>query len=696
VPAGLAALLAVTGARDARAERVPEIAVGPATLDAAQRVDARPAEVTVYSDRARVRRRGRGHLAGAPASGATVVRFPDLPGGGWTDTVRVAATGARVLRVEARPVERERRTIEQASKLLDELDAIDDRMAELDDVIGTDDWEVRLLSEVAPAAPVPEDKREGRKGLAVDVGGWARVLDFLAARGDVGRTRLQHAREDRRQLEEKREKLRADVTKLNQGGFSDRLVEVLAVLDGAAGAAVELELEYFVPGARWRPAYDLHFAPGRGQLRLETAAVVEQATGEDWDGVALALSTATPGRGIDAPELLTWTLGEKSEFVPELRARTTPPPLPSPLPVAASARVDAAREALAGSVRQRITLVAEGGSSLAASRSREKTDRITAAMEAEAPVQRKVLTSRHFSAPSRAAGASAAASAAPPPPAMAPAPEPAPMPVAVADSASESVQSAEEAESAPVAKRFYARVSAAPVTRVPLALFDQPPPSRPSFSDPSLPAVSAGGLDYVYQAPTPATVPSSGQQTRIPLAVQTFRAAAFHQATPALAATAFLRARVRNDGKRPLLRGPANIFSDGELVSQGDIQTTGPGGEIELPLGADQDIRLVRQVVPATRTTGLIMKTDETIYDVTIQVGNYKKQAVTIEVADQLPRSARDKVDVQFSGIDPPAQGPPDADGVVRWRVDVAAGATRTLRLHYTITRPKGWQLFQR
>ena len=32
---------------------------------------------------------------------------------------------------------------------------------------------------------------------------------------------------------------------------------------------------------------------------------------------------------------------------------------------------------------------------------------------------------------------------------------------------------------------------------------------------------------------------------------------AFHEATPALAATAFLRARVRNDGKRPLLRGPA-------------------------------------------------------------------------------------------------------------------------------------------
>ena len=40
----------------------------------------------------------------------------------------------------------------------------------------------------------------------------------------------------------------------------------------------------------------------------------------------------------------------------------------------------------------------------------------------------------------------------------------------------------------------------------------------------SLPARGQrGGLDYVYQAPTPATIPSIGQQVRIPLAAQTFR-----------------------------------------------------------------------------------------------------------------------------------------------------------------------------
>src|SRR5262249_5521129 len=102
-----------------------------------------------------------------------------------------------------------------------------------------------------------------------------------------------------------------------------------------ARGGADLELEYFVPGARWKPAYDLHYASARGQIRVETAAVVEQATGEDWTDVVVLLSTAMPGRGIDLPELLTWTRGERSEFVPQLRRRGAPrvePPLPVPGP----------------------------------------------------------------------------------------------------------------------------------------------------------------------------------------------------------------------------------------------------------------------------------------------------------------------------------------------------------------------------
>jgi len=89
------------------------------------------------------------------------------------------------------------------------------------------------------------------------------------------------------------------------------------------------------------------------------------------------------------------------------------------------------------------------------------------------------------------------------------------------------------------------------------------------------------------------------------------------------------------------------------------------------------------------------MKAEETVYDVKIQVGNYKKQKITVEIVDQIPRSRKDKVEVKLLGIQPAATSAPDADGVIRWRLDLAPGATQTLQLRYQITRPKDWQLYQ-
>ena len=669
----------------ARVEKVPDVTVGPGSADAAERVDAGIADVTVFSDRARVRRRGR-----APG-GARLVRFPDLPGATFIDTIRVATSAGRIIRVEATPVERERLSIADAAKLLDQLDAANDQIAAFEDRARLDQWEVDLLTRLAPAAPVPEEKREGRKGPPLDVGSWWRALDFVTGRAGAARARLARVADERRELTQKRDDLLAKLNKLNQGAFAQRVVQVVAVLEPAGGAPADLELEYFLPGARWKPVYDLHFAPARGQVRLETAAVVVQATGEDWQQAALSFSTAIPGRGIGLPELLTWTLGERGEFVPQLRPRATPPVAPTfPPPVTEAARsgAEAVKEAL---VRQRL---AQAG--LGPSRGKAAVAKKYAIAESDED---------HDGIPDDVD--------VPPPPA-APPPSPAPefsrgrkSPLANAPAISRRRGMVEEAEDengylsereerarpASVMQKIYSR----PRPTVMSLALSEPVSARPppSFSDPFLPAVSAGGLDYVYRAPSPSTVTSSGKEIRIPLASQTFSAAAFYQATPALATTAFLRARVRNDGKRPLLRGPATIFGDGELVGVGEIQTTGPGGDIEFPLGADQDVKLVRQVVPTTKTTGVIMKAEETTYNVQIQVANYKKQKVTVEIVDQVPRSRRDKVEVKLLGVQPAATGAPDADGVVRWRVDLAPGATQTLKLSYQITRPKDWLLYQ-
>jgi uncharacterized protein (TIGR02231 family) len=210
-----------------------------------------------------------------------------------------------------------------------------------------------------------------------------------------------------------------------------------------------------------------------------------------------------------------------------------------------------------------------------------------------------------------------------------------------------------------------------------------------------LPANLAGGFDYVYQAPARATVPSSGEALRVPLGVRTYPVRLFYEATPALATTAYLRAEVNNRETQPILAGNVAIFSAGDFLAETALKTTGPAGTLELPLGADEDIRITYQVVPQSRVEGVISKEDVTDYTVKIEVGNYKKHAVRVRVRDQVPKATVDKMTVELLSTTPTTAFGPDANGVLGWEVDVPAGKTTTLTMTYELRRPKDWRIYQ-
>src|SRR5262249_42633188 len=75
------------------------------------------------------------------------------------------------------------------------------------------------------------------------------------------------------------------------------------VADVVANGASLLEVEYFVGGTGWQPAYDLHAAKDLSEVELVYRAKVWQQTREDWDDVDINLSTARPQKGARGPEL---------------------------------------------------------------------------------------------------------------------------------------------------------------------------------------------------------------------------------------------------------------------------------------------------------------------------------------------------------------------------------------------------------
>lgn len=706
----------------AAAERVLE-----ADADRAVAVELPMTNVMVFSDRARVTRSGPVRWSAlawpADAGAPKVVRVPDLPGAVLTGTLRVTAAGAKVVRVEAQAVERERWSIEQVDAFLADLEKVSDQIMLTSGRLDATRESMAFLASLRAASPVPEKDRLGKATPVIAPEAWRAVQEWLSKRRGAARTVEAANEAELRTLSKDLVRLQREVQRRELGAATDHKLQVSIIVEPER-ADGSLTVEYAVPGALWKPAYELFFepdgSPEGGKVELLAAGLVSQATGEEWRDVKLALSTAMPSVGIAMPKLHTWTLGDDREWVPRPSART--PPRRASLfapPARRAALAELEREADKEVLQRRMALLSTASTSPPPVGARLPSPWRRSAVlagkggkadepwpdpwegEAEGDEERADVGSAGL-AYQEAQGMPAPSEvtrAAPPQ-------RPAPMPAGVdiggrlhAGAKTSAHESADDfsfdalSESA----SSTARARREPATSVRgLALNPGPGWTKQQLYDPYLPAVSAGGLDWVFQAPLPTTVPSEAEQLRVPLASRSYQVQTFYEATPSLAKTAFLKATVQNGSKLPILAGPANVFVNRTFTGDAVLATTGPGGTLELPLGADENIRLTHSVVPATRTQGfLIGEEDVTDYTVKIEVGNYKKRAVTVRVIDQLPRTNDEKIKIELVAAAPAARAKPDADGLLYWHVDVPAGGTKAVTFSYRITRPKGWRLTQ-
>ena len=67
-----------------------------------------------------------------------------------------------------------------------------------------------------------------------------------------------------------------------------------------------LTVTYTIPDAGWQPLYDLHLARDSGALRIERGAFVQQSTGENWQDIALTLSTLRPSEQTEPGQIWPW------------------------------------------------------------------------------------------------------------------------------------------------------------------------------------------------------------------------------------------------------------------------------------------------------------------------------------------------------------------------------------------------------
>lgn len=84
--------------------------------------------------------------------------------------------------------------------------------------------------------------------------------------------------------------------KLQMLGGGDSRIEREAVVfvDKRVENETTLSLSYLVGAVNWRPNYNMRAESGKAAVKVEYSALVNQMSGEDWSGVELTLSTASP------------------------------------------------------------------------------------------------------------------------------------------------------------------------------------------------------------------------------------------------------------------------------------------------------------------------------------------------------------------------------------------------------------------
>ncbi|MFT3708573.1 MAG: mucoidy inhibitor MuiA family protein [Archangium sp.] len=121
--------------------------------------------------------------------------------------------------------------------------------------------------------------------------------------------RLERRRALDRELQDARDEQQLRLRRLAEATAAKRTERsklwrvAVVMLAEAPAEPLGLELEYRVPGARWTPAYALSLDKGLQNGTLQMRASIAQNTGEDWSQVTLSLSTASPSRRAEMPEL---------------------------------------------------------------------------------------------------------------------------------------------------------------------------------------------------------------------------------------------------------------------------------------------------------------------------------------------------------------------------------------------------------
>jgi len=207
-----------------------------------------------------------------------------------------------------------------------------------------------------------------------------------------------------------------------------------------------------------------------------------------------------------------------------------------------------------------------------------------------------------------------------------------------------------------------------------------------------LPAeVAQGQTSVLFQVVQPVDIPADGTRSGSIIASERVPVSAEYVTVPKLSQRVYLKSVVVNKTPYPLLAGEVNVFNDAVFTGKSHLKTVSSGEEFDLYFGADDQVKVKRDVAKVRKKAGLI-GSNSVSYHTTVELENFKNRAVTVSLLDQQPLAGNQEIKVKLEDAAPKPSETKE-DGTILWKVVLAPGEKKKVSYDIVIDYPKGREL---
>ncbi|NIP35116.1 MAG: mucoidy inhibitor MuiA family protein, partial [Gemmatimonadetes bacterium] len=200
--------------------------------------------------------------------------------------------------------------------------------------------------------------------------------------------------------------------------------------------------------------------------------------------------------------------------------------------------------------------------------------------------------------------------------------------------------------------------------------------------------VEASGAAVTYRVPGAVAIPADGAPHKVAVARFELTPELDYVAAPKLVEAAYRRASLTNDSPYTLLPGPANLFAGEEFIGTTQLELVAPQGEVELYLGADDRVKVERELKRREVDKRLIGDRRRLRYGYEIALENRLPAEAQITLHDQIPVSRHEDIKVKLESADPQPTERTELN-LLDWELTLAPGERRVVRFDFTVEHPR-------